>query len=342
LSIAIREADVERDAPALVSFLGTHLADHGGAARHDWLYRRNPFGRARAWIAWDESEGRIVGVAAAFPRPIVVDGRPVPGWNLGDFAVDPRHRTLGPAIRLQRAMLDEVTRGGALAYDHPSAGMLAVYRWMKIEPAGRVVRYAKPLRLDDRFPRGVVGRWAAGRATAVLRWLDALGRPRPAATAEALGERFGAAADALARRVGAAYRVAAVRSTAYLNWRYLDSPGGAHEVMSVVGSNDGCEGFAVVRREGRHAVLRELVAEPDSPALHALLAGVVAELRRGGVQVLSMPVLESSPLRSALRRWGFHPRETTPFVVVAGADDPLRAVVGDGGHWLLADGDRDV
>jgi len=342
LAIAIREADVERDAAALASFLATQLADHGGTARYDWLYRRNPFGKARAWVAWNEADGQMVGVAAAFPRPLVVDGRPVAGWNLGDFAVDPRHRALGPAIRLQRALLDDVTRGGALAYDHPSASMLAVYRWMKVEPAGHVVRYAKPLLLDGRLAGGVLGRLVSTPATALVRLADALGRPRTTASAEAMGGRFGAAAEDLARRVGASCRVAALRSAAYLNWRYLDTPRGAHEVMAVIGSNDACEGFSVVRREGRHAVLRDLVAEPDSPAVHALLRGVATELRRAGVQTLSAPALETSPLVPVLRRWGFHPREATPFVVVTGSENPLRDVVGSGRHWLLTDGDRDV
>jgi hypothetical protein len=341
LALRIREADIDGDAAALGAFLAAQLPDHGGAPRYDWLYRRNPFGRARAWIACDDDE-RIVGAAAAFPRSLVVDGRMVPGWNLGDFAVDPRHRTLGPAIQLQRALLDAVTRGGAPAYDHPSAGMLAVYRWMKIEPAGRVVRYAKPLRLDDRLAASALGRGAAAPAAALLGWIDALGRPRSSARATQLRGPFGVAAEALAGRVAAAGRVTGVRSAAYLNWRYLDSPAGPHEVISVAGSNDGCEGFAVLRRQGRHAVVRDLVTAPGSPAVHALLRGVATELRREGVQVLSLPVLESSPLVPALRRWGFHARETRPFVVVTTPDAPLRDVVGRGDHWLLADGDRDV
>ncbi len=340
MAIAIREADLDRDATALVAFLEGQLAGHGGRARYDWLYRRNPFGVARAWIAADETDGRIVGAAAAFPRPIVVDGAVVDGWNLGDFAIDARYRALGPALRLQRALLDEVTRAGALAYDHPSAGMLAIYRWLKVEPTGRVVRYAKPLRLEGRSASGVVDRLVGLPGNAVLRLADAVGRPRSDAAGAPL-ERFDVRAEELARRVAAACRVSGLRSAAYLNWRYLDSPLGGHEVIAVAGS-EACEGFAVVRREGRHAVLRELVAEPGSAAIHALLSHVVARLRRVGTQTLSAPILDTSPLVPVLRRWGFHAREWTPFVVVTGGASPLADVVGRGQHWMLADGDRDV
>jgi GNAT superfamily N-acetyltransferase len=331
MKIAVREADLDGDAAELVAFLEGQLADHTGSARYDWLYRRNPFGAARAWIATDEA-GRIVGAAAAFPRPIVVDGAEVPGFNLGDFAIDPQYRALGPALRLQRALLDEVARAGALAYDHPSAGMLAVYRWLKVEPTGQVVRYAKPLAV-----RGLLG--APGNT--LLRLADSVGRPRSSATAAPLDGRFEGTTEALARRAVAACRVSALRSAAYLNWRYLDSPSGGHEVIAVAG-NEACEGFAVVRRAGRHAVLRELVAEPGSDAGNALLSQVVDSLRKAGVETLSAPLLESSPLVPLLRRWGFHARESTPFVVVTDPASPLREIVTQGRYWMLTDGDRDV
>ena len=331
MKIAIREADLDGDAAGLVAFLQGQLADHAGSARYDWLYRRNPFGPARAWIATDEAE-RIVGAAAAFPRPIVVDGAEVRGFNLGDFAIDPQYRALGPALRLQRALLDEVTSAGALAYDHPSAGMLAVYRWLKVEPAGQVVRYAKPLAV-----RGLIG--APGNT--LLRLADSVGRPRSSATAAPLDGRFAGAAEGLAGRVVAACRVSALRSAAYLNWRYLDSPSRGHEVIAVAGK-EACEGFAVVRRDGRHAVLRELVAERDSDAGHALLSHLVGTLREAGVETLSAPLLETSPLVPLLRRWGFHARESTPFVVVTDPTSPLRETATQGRHWMLTDGDRDV
>jgi hypothetical protein len=332
VKIAIREADLDGDAAELVAFLEGQLADHTGSARYDWLYRRNPFGRARAWIATDEA-GRIVGAAAAFPRPIVVDGAEVRGFNLGDFAIDPQYRALGPALRLQRALLDEVARAGALAYDHPSAGMLAVYRWLKVEPAGQVVRYAKPL--------AVRNRWVRAPGNTLLRLADSVGRPRSSASAAPLAGRFDASVETRARRSVSACRVSALRSAAYLNWRYLDSPSGGHEVIAVAG-NEACAGFAVVRREGRHAVLRELVAEPGSAASHALLSHVVGELREAGVETLSAPLLETSPLVPLLRRWGFHARESTPFVVVTDPTSPLREIVTQGRHWMLTDGDRDV
>lgn len=339
-SISIREADIERDAAALIAFLEAQLVGHSGRPRYDWLYRRNPFGKARAWIASDEADGRIVGAAAAFPRPIVVDGVETPGWNLGDFAVDCRHRTLGPALRLQRTLLDEVTRGGALAYDHPSARMLAVYRWLKVEPAGQVVRYAKPLRVADRSTSRAVNRLLGAPGSALLHLADAVVRPRSGAVAAPVS-RFDAAAEAQAQRVAASCRVAGLRTAAYLNWRYFDCPVGGHEVITVAG-RDGCEGYAVVRHEGQHAVLRELVAEPGSTDIHALLYHVVSKLRRSAVQTLSAPVLDTSPLVPVLRRWGFHARESAPFVVVTGGASLRRDVVAHGPHWMLADGDRDV
>jgi hypothetical protein len=218
--------------------------------------------------------------------------------------------------------------------------MVAVYRWLKVEPAGQIVRYAKPLRIEDRW-MGRIGDPLLGTpATAFLQIADAVIRPRSAAVAAPVS-RFDAVAEAQAERVAASCRVAGRRTAAYLNWRYLESPLAGHQIIAVPKS-DGGGGFAVIRREGRHAVLRELVADPRSLDIHALLYHVVREQRRAGVQTLSAPVLDTSPLVPVLRRWGFHARETTPFVVLTDGASPRREIVARGSNWMLADGDRDV
>ena len=87
--------------------IAASLPRHGGQAHWDWLYVHNPDGPARAWLAEDDG-GEAVGVAAAFPRRVWIEGREHTCWNLGDFAIRPDHRSLGPAVRLQRAAVAAV------------------------------------------------------------------------------------------------------------------------------------------------------------------------------------------------------------------------------------------
>src|ERR1700756_4236584 len=73
--------------------------------------------------------------------------------QVGDFAVSASHRTLGPAVLLQRATFDPVNNGElAFGYDclPHQAGMSTLPR-LGIRPNCKVHRYAFPLRVDAPF-----------------------------------------------------------------------------------------------------------------------------------------------------------------------------------------------
>src|SRR5262245_27702778 len=158
----VRSGDVDADRAGAIEMFKRHLNPRYDAARFDWMYRRNPHGLGRMWVATDAGDGSMAGVAGAFPRRVYVAGKVVLAWVLGDFCVSDRHRSIGPALSLQRACLAAASAGTIpFCYDFPSTGMIAVYRRMGIRPLGQMVRLRRILRVD-----GPVGRLV--RAPAVL------------------------------------------------------------------------------------------------------------------------------------------------------------------------------
>src|ERR1700757_4297980 len=103
-STYVREANLIDDRPILVRFTKSYLRPDADDRRFEWLYRENPFGPARAWIACDKHDNPI-GMEAIFRRLMLCNGDVVPACVLGDFCVSPDHRSLGPALQLQRACL---------------------------------------------------------------------------------------------------------------------------------------------------------------------------------------------------------------------------------------------
>ena len=113
----------------IIAFTQRNLDAKCTRARFEWLYLQNPFGLARVWIATEDTRRRTIGIAAAFPRQVWVDGKLCKGWVLGDFCVAAESRSLGPALLLQRACLSSLANdGNCVWYDFPSHSMLAVYR----------------------------------------------------------------------------------------------------------------------------------------------------------------------------------------------------------------------
>jgi len=103
MGIQIRSADLREDKELLISTLLQHLTAGSDERRYEWLYLRNPEGPARAWLAVDNTSGKTVGVSAAFPRRIVVNGESQAGWVHSDFCLSGASRSLGPDLKLQKA-----------------------------------------------------------------------------------------------------------------------------------------------------------------------------------------------------------------------------------------------
>ncbi len=339
----IRTADPIADRALLTDLLSQNLSPDAGGHRFDWLYLKNPHGTARAWIATEEGTGRGLGAASAFPRRLLVGETVRLGYVLGDFCVDPQHRTLGLALQLQRACLEEiVSEPLAIAYDFPSDRMMAIYRRMKVSPAGQIVRWAKPLRTDRKIGSLLRSPSLASAAAAplnvILKWRDSSSFRNSGWTIVVhegiCKEEF----TALAHSVGSRFGSCIERSAEYLNWRYLQHPLAHYEILTAREAGQ-LRGYVVFSYTEEDATIVDLFGFGDTAMWTSLVARVVALLRERRVVTLNMPALGTSPWAGQLRNWGFHPREVAPVVVCASG--VVVASTANDANWFFMDGDRE-
>jgi GNAT acetyltransferase-like protein len=341
--LAIRAGDLGADQHLAVETFARCLNPHYDNARFDWVYRQNPHGRGRLWVATDPEDGNVVGIAGAFPRRMRVSGRAELAWVLGDFCVGEAYRAVGPALALQRACLAEVTAGVIpFCYDFPSSGMMAVYRRLGIKPLGRMVRLIRPLSVEARL-RELVG------SKTVTRHLSALAgvflaprdgqRPGVPGREISLHEApFGDEFTQFCRRQAEQQVVMVERSAEYLNWRYLANPLHRHEVMTARQAGR-LAGYAVFRQDREVMTLVDVFAGGDAGMVAELVHHAVVLAWQRGLKATSISLLESSAWIQSLKRAGFRERETSPVVVYASKE--AWPEVGDERAWLLLPGDRD-
>ena len=152
MDIRVREADIESDGDALLDALSRYLNPLADRARFDWLYKNNPHGKVRAWIAFDNAGRTVVGTAAVFPRRVYNRDSEAIAWVLGDFCINDTYRALGPALTLQRAVLSALEPSGIpFCYDFPGRAMTAVYKRLKVEVFAEMIRLAKVVRVDRKL-----------------------------------------------------------------------------------------------------------------------------------------------------------------------------------------------
>lgn len=345
MNIVVHPANLELDREVIIDTLFRHLTPASNGLRFDWVYRHNPHGQAQVWIARDTDSGTIVGTAAAFPRRMYVKGREQLGWVLGDFCMHGQYRSLGPALQLQRACLGEVSSGRmAFCYDFPSPSMMAVYRRLHVKPCQRMLRLAKPLRVDRQVGNLVkspgIARRLSAVGNAVLASCDRRSKPQVPSRITLHHGECGEEFSALGTEVGQRYGVCIHRSAEYLNWRYLANPLWRYEMLTAR-SHGNLQAYAVFCQAGQDAILVDLFGLETPAIISALIHALVAILRQRSIVTVNVPISESHPWVPLLQQLGFRAREASPVIVHASTRSPTPCAVLDDRRWFLMYGDRD-
>jgi hypothetical protein len=342
--LLIRRADLEKDREILIEALLRYLNPVADSRRFDWLYNDNPHGKALVWIAYDQDTGEAVGSAAAFPRRIYLDSREEFVWVLGDFCINSEYRSLGPALQLQRACLSAVDSGQvALCYDFPSAGMMAVYKRLGIDPFARVLRLARPLRIDRQIESVIKTPIIASAVTGFANLLLTARAFQPMKVGNVIvaphegecGEEFSDLARQTMDRIG----ICVKRTAEYLNWRYLANTYCNYEIMTVRRSGD-LLGYAVVGQNGKECIIADLFGIDSPEVTRRLVKEVVSLGHARGVHTVSIPVLESHPWVTLFHDLGFRDRESKPMMLYTPNNDTLGKTL-ENKRWFIMHGDRD-
>jgi hypothetical protein len=331
---------------AIVDFLYENLTKKSDHRRFHWLYMGNPCGKARVWFACEENCADVLGIAAAFPRSVRVQGKDIIGWNLGDFVIRRDFRSLGPALSLQRACLAPVLEGEIpFSYDHPSKGMLAVYKRMGISETSKVIRFVKPITVDryvQKYLRGgLASRGISKVGNTVLGIKEWRGRNAPDLNIQVQPGRFNDEFTVLNDLYSGSHLVCGQRTAEYLNWRYLDNPLQDFEVVTVRRKSE-LVAYGVLTKNEEDVTLYDIFGDTSRPVINALLLFVSDLLRQRKVYSISTPVIATSFLAESLRTCGFFPRESADVVFCTKQGGTFDGIVNREENWFLNCGDRDI
>jgi len=315
----IRPVDLDADREALLGVLQRNLPDLPHARRFEWLYVNNPSGRPWSWFLSDADGSPPVGAASVFPRPVRVAGKVNLCGQVGDFAIDASHRSLGPAVALQRATFRLVDEGTlAFCYDCPphDAGMATFWRLGK-EASCQMVRYALPLRVD----RLLRSRLGPGRLSATVARLGnvlvdaARGQPRGGVEIAVHQGQFDDEFTRLDESVSGRDAIRGRRHAEDLNWRYRQDPLRRYRVLTARRAGE-LVGFAVLLEEGEDAFVVDVFGE-SMPELGRDLVEAAAHIakRESPAQTLHVLAGDGSRLRRALQQTWFRFRSPAARVV---------------------------
>jgi hypothetical protein len=317
--------------------------------RYEWYYLNNPAGTGTTFLLHDGVEpGGIVGCTGVAPRVFHHHDQMLRALLSADFAVNKAHRTVKPAMLLQRAARDFGQRCGDFSYGFPNGSAVGVFLRIGYKQLGTLGRYAKVLRHESYLRRmvsipgiaPVAGRLLDG-ATAIRDVLREQSR-RPNLQFVWLQD-FDARFDALWDESRAKYPVLGDRRASWLKWRF-DRPSGTRcEIAAIVDRRtNAIRAYAVVapKEEGIARIGDFLSASPED--LARLLGLLSRELRRRNYRSIWVYYVGAAWVHDVLTAEGFVLRDADrPLVVDPGRGiDP--AIFLNRDNWYITAADTDT
>ena len=311
--------EVAREREAVISVWHGNL---GQPARHagkfDWFYRACPFGEPLIQLLRHAPTATWVGTCAAGPRRMLWQGREIRAGVLVDMAVDAAHRTLGPAMMLQSALMAAAADRFDLLYGFPNRKSLPVVRRLGYVELGQLPRFTRVLRYRDYLGR-IVPRWLAvplawlldGLTATRDRLRDALHAPIQAQWHTRVDPRM----DELWRASWHGDGPIAIRDCAFLRWRFDQAPLAQTRYLMLSNAGDTLRAWFACQVEGNTLRVRDFWSlEAASGVRRSDVHALLRAARRDGCSAVSV---EHAGAPGALRGWlaaGFRLRGQRPII----------------------------
>lgn len=316
---ATRAGDVAGDRDTVIAVWQGNLGSASGhAAKFDWFYRACPYGQPLVQLLYHEPSSACIGTCAAGPRRMLHQGREIRAGVLVDMAVEAQHRTLGPAMILQAALMAAASGRFDLLYGFPNRKSLPVVKRLGYNVLGYLPRFTRVLYYRGYLQR-IVPPWLVPPLALLLDGFSATSDLLHAQFRTTLRsewcERADQRMDDLWSRSRHGDEPITIRDTAFLRWRFDEAPGIRTRYLTLSEPDDTLCAWFACQAEGGTLHVRdfwslEAATGIRSSHIHALLRAA----RRGGYSAVSV---EYAGTPASLAGWmatGFHERSQRPVI----------------------------
>ncbi len=274
--------------------------------RYGWLYRE---GTARDWLLQDERQ-LPVGSVGLMQRRFRMRNRAVTAGQAVDMNVDQAHRSLGPALKLQRKAIEAAEdQGLPLVYGVCDRRSQLVLERIGYRLVGDVGRWAKPLMSQPFLPPLLRGSWLRRPSCAILNLALRFGSAecwyrRRLGTRVEVVDRYDERFDALFLRAGKRLPILGDRSCEFLNWRFGEAPDVRYRALTLCDNENQLRSYLVYHFHGTTVHLADFLYEEPAD-LGALLGELLAIARRWGMETAVVECLVPDSIARLLTRFGF-------------------------------------
>jgi len=335
-------ADPVADQVAIEQF----WTEHFSADTHRFpCYFDNPAEPGAIWVLRSNG-GNVIGTGGLHTCLMVIDGHSHRAGHAVNLAIDPQYRTAGPAIQLQRAVLDHARSSGHSMVCGITERAAAVQKRAGYHHLGPLEQWTKILRTESKLQQYLKVPALAkcvGFGLDVALWgvsPEARCR-RPRGWKVEIAERFDERFDRLWERAAAQFAIVTERSSKFLDWRFRECSDDRYHTLCLCDANGELAGYAVYRNDGFTVELSDLLSgRPED--LEILIVEVLRQVRKScpAARTVHVPYFGKGTLPSALKRNGFMQRpEPKQLFVWANEEELPFSMLCDRNRWYLTAAD---
>ena len=347
----VKEVSSEEDLAQAISIWDRNLPLSAGhwMDKYNWFYESNPFRKGKLWLLKLEGTEKAVGIGGVGFRRFSVNGKPLIGAVGVDFAVNKDHRALGPALKLQRAIMECANKDADFLYGFPNKRSEVVLKHFGYHKIADFTRLVKVLRSNDFLQRFVKpGFLAKAVSIPVDLFLHLRSMKRPSAFGHELCfddlKNQYSLFDDLWERIPRKSLLMGERSSRFLNWRYFKCPNIDYKTFGLKADDETLKGLIVYYLNEKQFQIVDLIfSEWDKRNFfHSLIKGFERQCFSTPANSISISLIGSEKIAKQLISMGYRVRKQARSIWVYSEDKDLLTKFKDtdNSYWLLGDEDN--
>lgn len=317
-----------------------------GAQRFVWMYANNPGGVPDVWFLLTP-DNQAVGMVAVCRRRFIGGGRELLAGQAMDFVVNKAHRALGPALQLQRKVLQDVREGNVdLVYSFPNKNSKQVLKRAGFTEYGIFQRWTLVLRPSYVVHKHIANALLAtfiGRITDMLYQVKYLILPMKNRNATGIEAQLMGVGDAFAEIWENRDPVSTIigeRNAQYQQWRFGElSPSPACCFM--VKRQTTVLGYIIFQDDNGHVTALDYMAG-NQKEFNSLFMVFIYQMVMKAKMSISTNCINLLFGNNVLKELGFVKRHADDSVFVAESEVLKRQAVLSPDAFSLTIADRDV
>ena len=318
------------------------------ASRHNWFYNQNLDGKPITVLSTDD-DGKLVGNCSLYGRKLWVGNTIYKMGIAADFAVDPKQRVFGPALKMQRRLVEEADiENYDLLFAFPNNNGRALFQRIGYKKLGAVSQAVKILKSRVFISKIIkvpvlptVMGFIIDSAISLFDYLQYIcDSRRYSYSIGYMNDDY----DTLWNMAKSDFPIIPEKSSKYFLWRYVNNPSKNYEFFNLFDSEGLLAGVIIYSLEEKNIMIEDLFLKNPAHNLDLILMMFIKEMRQQGMYRIAYTFLGNPLIKQSSKKLKFRIKDDDRFCFVRISDNIIhhKELLLSPANWFLFESEMDL